>query len=56
MKIAVDIASASAAVGATTLALDPIEGVSREQAAAGAGYVELMQANLVALRLGLGCR
>lgn len=43
-------------IGATTRALDPIEGVSREQAAAGAGYVELMQANLVALRLGLGCR
>ena len=43
-------------IGATTLALDPIEGVSREQAAAGAGYVELMQANLAALRLGLGCR
>ena len=43
-------------IGAATLALDPIEGVSREQAAAGAGYVELMQANLAALRLGLGCR
>ena len=43
-------------IGATTLALDPIEGVSREQAAAGTGYVELMQANLGALRLGLGCR
>ena len=43
-------------IGATTLALDPIEGVSREQAAAGAGYVELMQANLATLRLGLGCK
>jgi zinc transport system substrate-binding protein len=43
-------------IGATTLALDPIEGVTREQAAAGAGYVELMQANLAALRLGLGCK
>ena len=43
-------------IGATTLPLDPIEGVSREQAAAGTGYVELMQANLAALRVGLGCR
>jgi zinc transport system substrate-binding protein len=43
-------------IGATTLALDPIEGVTREQAAASAGYVELMQANLAALRLGLGCK
>ena len=43
-------------VGATALPLDPIEGVSREQAAAGTGYVELMQANLANLRVGLGCR
>ena len=43
-------------IGATTLPLDPIEGVSREQAAAGTGYVELMQANLANLRVGLGCR
>ena len=43
-------------IGATALPLDPIEGVSREQAAAGAGYVELMQANLANLRVGLGCR
>jgi len=43
-------------IGATTLPLDPIEGVSREQAAADAGYVELMQANLATLRTGLGCR
>ena len=32
------------------------EPVSREQAAAGAGYVELMRANLATLRLGLGCK
>jgi len=43
-------------IGATAMPLDPIEGVSREQAAAGTGYVELMQANLAALRVGLGCR
>ena len=43
-------------IGATTLPLDPIEGVSREQAAAGTGYVELMQGNLANLRVGLGCR
>jgi zinc transport system substrate-binding protein len=42
-------------IGATALPLDPIEGASREQAA-GAGYVELMQANLANLRAGLGCR
>lgn len=43
-------------IGATPLPLDPVEGVSREQAAAGTGYVELMQANLANLRIGLGCR
>jgi zinc transport system substrate-binding protein len=43
-------------IGATPLPLDPIEGVSRELAAAGTGYVELMQANLANLRVGLGCR
>jgi zinc transport system substrate-binding protein len=41
-------------IGATTLPLDPIEGVSRERAAA-TGYVELMEANLASLRTGLGC-
>jgi zinc transport system substrate-binding protein len=43
-------------IGATPLPLDPIEGVSREQAAAGTDYVELMEANLANLRVGLGCR
>ena len=42
-------------IGASTLPLDPIEGVSRERAAAGTGYVELMEANLASLRTGLGC-
>jgi zinc transport system substrate-binding protein len=43
-------------VGATPLALDPIEGVGRAQAEAGVGYVDLMRANLTALRVALGCR
>ncbi|HET8533678.1 MAG TPA: zinc ABC transporter substrate-binding protein [Methylomirabilota bacterium] len=43
-------------IGATALPLDPVEGIGREQAAAGTGYVELMQANLANLRVGLGCR
>jgi zinc transport system substrate-binding protein len=43
-------------VGATPLALDPIEGVGRAQAEAGVGYVELMRANLAALRVALACR
>jgi zinc transport system substrate-binding protein len=43
-------------IGATALPLDPIEGASREQVASGTGYVELMQANLANLRVGLGCR
>ena len=42
-------------IGAATLPLDPIEGVSRERTAAGTGYLELMEANLASLRAGLGC-
>ena len=42
-------------IGASTLSLDPIEGVSRERAAAGAGYVDLMEANLASPRTGAGC-
>lgn len=42
-------------IGASTLPLDPIEGVSRERSGAGTGYVELMEANLASLRAGLGC-
>lgn len=42
-------------IGATTLPLDPIEGVSRERSTAGTGYLELMEANLASLRAGLGC-
>jgi zinc transport system substrate-binding protein len=43
-------------IGATPLPLNPIEGVSPEEAAAGIGYLELMRANLANLGLALGCR
>ncbi len=43
-------------LGATPLPLNPIEGVSPAEAAAGTGYVELMRANLANLRTALGCR
>jgi zinc transport system substrate-binding protein len=43
-------------VGATTAALDPIEGLTDEQIAAGEDYFSVMRENLAALRKGLGCR
>ena len=43
-------------IGATPLPLNPIEGVSPAEAAAGTGYVDLMRANLANLRTALGCR
>ncbi len=43
-------------IGATALPLDPIEGVSPAEAAAGTGYLQLMRANLANLRTALGCR
>ena len=43
-------------IGATPLPLDPVEGITRTEADAGMGYVELMQANLANLRTALGCR
>jgi zinc transport system substrate-binding protein len=43
-------------IGAVPLPLNPIEGVSPAEAAAGAGYLELMRANLANLRTALGCR
>lgn len=43
-------------IGATPLSLNPIEGVTKDEAAAGKGYVELMQGNLANLRTALGCR
>jgi zinc transport system substrate-binding protein len=42
--------------GVATLALNPLEGRTPEEAAAGQSYVTLMQANLANLRVGLGCR
>ena len=43
-------------VGATTAELDPIEGLTDEQVAAGEDYFSVMRENLAALRKGLGCR
>ena len=43
-------------IGARALLLNPIEGLTREEAAAGRGYLDLMEANLASLRDGLGCR
>lgn len=43
-------------IGAGTLVFDPIEGMTREQEAAGAGYVTRMEGNLKNLRLALDCR
>ena len=43
-------------VGVRLLTLDPIEGVTRKEAAEGIGYLELMARNLQSLREGLGCR
>jgi len=38
------------------LTLDPVEGVTKKEAAEGTGYIELMMRNLESLREGLGCR
>ena len=43
-------------IGVRLLALNPVEGVTKLQAADGVGYVELMGKNLESLREGLGCR
>jgi zinc transport system substrate-binding protein len=43
-------------IGARTLTLNPIEGLTREESAAGKGYFDLMTVNLANLREGLGCR
>lgn len=42
-------------VGARTAVLDPIEGPTREQRAAGAGYLSIMRSNLTTLSEALGC-
>jgi zinc transport system substrate-binding protein len=43
-------------VGATTAVLDPIEGLTKDEAAAGEDYFDVMRANLAALRKALACR
>ena len=42
-------------VGAKTLVLNPVEGLTREQAVAGASYLSLMEENLKNLRMALDC-
>jgi zinc transport system substrate-binding protein len=43
-------------VGAGTLVLNPIEGLTKQQQADGKGYVTLMEENLQNLRIALECR
>lgn len=43
-------------VGAQTLVLNPIEGLTKEQIEAGENYVTLMQTNLANLRIALECQ
>jgi len=42
-------------IGVRLLALNPVEGVTKQEAADGVGYLELMGKNLESLREGLGC-
>jgi zinc transport system substrate-binding protein len=41
--------------GATAAALDPIEGLTKDERAAGKDYSGIMRDNLSALRVALGC-
>ena len=43
-------------VGADTAVLDPLEGLTKEEVAAGEDYFSAMRANLAALRKALACR
>lgn len=43
-------------VGAKTLVLHPIEGLTKEEQAAGKSYVSLMEENLRNLRTALDCQ
>lgn len=43
-------------IGARTLVLNPLEGLTTEEVAARKNYVSLMRENLQSLRAGLGCR
>jgi zinc transport system substrate-binding protein len=40
----------------TTAELDPLEGLTADEASAGEDYFSIMRANLAALRSALGCR
>lgn len=51
-KVADTLASET---GATTAALNPLEGLTSEQIARGEDYLTVMRENLAALRRGLGC-
>ena len=42
--------------GVKTAVLDPIEGLTSDEVAAGDDYLSVMRANLAALREALGCR
>jgi len=42
-------------LGVRLLTLNPIEGVTKQEAADGVGYIDLMTRNLESLREGLGC-
>jgi len=43
-------------IGARALPLNPLEGLTRDELAAGKAYVSVMEENLGSLRAGLGCR
>ncbi|MBI4407673.1 MAG: zinc ABC transporter substrate-binding protein [Candidatus Kerfeldbacteria bacterium] len=43
-------------IGAATLVLNPIEGLTDEEVAAGEDYVTVMQTNLINLQTALGCQ
>jgi zinc transport system substrate-binding protein len=43
-------------VGADTAVLDPLEGLTEDEVAAGEDYFSVMRANLAALRKALACR
>jgi zinc transport system substrate-binding protein len=42
--------------GVTTAVLDPLEGLTKDELAAGEDYISVMRTNLAALRKALGCR
>ncbi|MBX6378187.1 MAG: zinc ABC transporter substrate-binding protein, partial [Clostridia bacterium] len=46
----------AAEIGAETLMLNPVEGLTKEEAAAGADYLAIMLENLRQLQRGLGCQ